>query len=75
MHAAIALASAAPPALAATCWWSCECAAVCPAWGAALCTGIALATGAVIFVTASLARTLHGLSRHRPLVYRAEGFD
>jgi hypothetical protein len=75
MRAAIVLASAAPPALAATCWWSCECTAVCPAWGAAVCTGIALATGAVIFVTASLARALHGLSRHRPPVFRTEGLN
>ena len=45
MRVAITLAAAAPPALGSTCWLSCECAALCPAWGAAACIGIALAAG------------------------------
>ena len=75
MRAVIALAAVTPLLLNATCWLSCECAAVCPAWGAAVCVGISIATGAVVYVGASIARVLHDLTRHRPLPFRAEGFD
>ncbi len=75
MRTAIALAAATPLALSLTCWLSCECTSVCPAWGAAACMGIAFATGAVIFVTASMAWELYDLSHHRAPMFRTEGFD
>ena len=75
MRAAIVLAAAVPPVLGLACWFGCACAGVCPAWLAAACLGVALAAGAAIFVIASLAWVLHGLSRHRPAPFRAEGYD
>ena len=73
MRTAIALASATPVALNATCWLSCECASVCPAWGVAACMGMALASGAAIFVTASTAWELHRFRRFRPPLFHTEG--
>ena len=73
MRVAITFAAAAPPALGSTCWLSCECAALCPAWGAVACIGIALAAGLTLFVTASTAWELHLFSRHRPPRFHTEG--
>ena len=75
MRTALAFAAITPPALHATCWVVCECGAECTALAAAAWMGIALATGAAIFVVASMAWELYRLSRHRPPVFRVEGLD
>ena len=75
MRTAIALAAVTPLVLNATCWFSCESESLCPAWGAAACVSISIATGAAIYVGASIARVLYDLAQHRPLPFRAEGFD
>ncbi len=75
MRTAIALAAATPLVLNATCWFSCECASLCPAWGVAACVSISIATGAAIYVGASIARVLYDLAQQRPLPFRTEGFD
>lgn len=74
MRTAISLASVTPLALNLICWLGCECGPECGAWSAAACMAAALAIGAAIFVTASIARALHQFSRHRPPLFRAEGF-
>lgn len=75
MRIAIALAAITPPAVHATCWVVCDCGTECTALAAAAWMGLALATGAAIFVVASMAWELYLLSCHRPPVFRADGFD
>ena len=63
MRFLIFAASAFPPALAASCWWHCECEGICSAADAIACLALAIVVGLVFHVVASIAFELHLLSR------------